>query len=310
MTVQASSGNSVSPGERQTRLRRWSRLFLGPPTPSVLQNQESGSAAVSWLPPHHWSRGVCIQSHHQPSYCRETREGLETHGAHPCHHGDRKASTGAGSSHRLDSAGMILASGTCQALGTSWTAHVLFHEDSLALGVPGTHSPSAVTPHLPTAVTASFPFWGTSALCSSLSPLSPAQGLGQDRAGAPSRLLSGIKAEEDETSVPGVPHHLARKTKLRPEGKRGHGKLRGTVAHDHPGNKRQANGRGTFPSCLVCPPYLLGCLPPQLSRAPEKKGATVPSSTVLIFQILVLGISASGVRRCWYSLACLCLLTI
>lgn len=42
----------------------------------------------------------------------------------------------------------------------------------------------------------------------------------------------------------------------------------------------------------------------------KKKKTTVPSSTVLIFQILILGISASGLRRCWYSSACLCLLKI
>lgn len=49
--------------------------------------------------------------------------------------------------------------------------------------------------------------------------------------------------------------------------------------------------------------------PPRLPRAPRKRAAE-PGATVLIFQSLVAGISAPGLRRCWYSSACLCLLKI
>lgn len=50
-----------------------------------------------------------------------------------------KPPQGPSSTHRLDSADIILSSAMCQALGTSWTAYVLFYEASPALGylIPG-----------------------------------------------------------------------------------------------------------------------------------------------------------------------------
>ena len=76
---------------------------------------------------------------------------------------------------------------------------------------------------------------------------------------------------------------------------------------DHSCSKMQERGKGSFQhACLVHLPCW-GVYLPNFQEPQEKKKAMMPSSTVLIFQILIFGISASGPRHCWYSSACLCL---
>ena len=77
---------------------------------------------------------------------------------------------------------------------------------------------------------------------------------------------------------------------------------------DHSCSKTQEGGKGSFHhACLVHLPCWGVCLPSFQEPQGKKKKATMLSSTVLIFQILIFGISASGPRHCWYSSACLCL---
>lgn len=151
MTVQASSGNSVSPGERQADEAE-----------EVVKAVPGTSHPVSLAEPGIW---ICsrlltsspplvqrsVHSEPPPALLLQRNQGGTRNTWCPSVSPLRSESLHRGwfQPSGLDSAGMILASVTCQALGTSWTAYVLFHEASLALGVPGTRSPSAVMPHRP-----------------------------------------------------------------------------------------------------------------------------------------------------------------
>lgn len=95
--------------------------------------------------------------------------------------------------HHPSTADVWLASAVCQALGTRLTAYVLFCEASPApLGA--TWSPRMSHPICP--VLEGSPVRGRVCIVFIAVPLSPAQGLGQDLAGAPLRLLSEMEAEE------------------------------------------------------------------------------------------------------------------
>ena len=152
--------------------------------------------------------------------------------------------------------------------------------------------------------------------CSSLSTV-PSAGPGAGHSGSTVTIIQwdeGRGRERKEKKERGEGRGtllLEGPSNLCPEGKGPPKALSGSsfMCKDHSCSKMQERGKVSFQHACLAHLSCRGVYLPNFQelQKKKKKKATMPSSTVLIFQILIFGISASGPRHCWYSSACLCL---